>query len=271
MISLNLTIFNKEFLLRQVLDAIKQHTLGNYELVCVLDGCVDKSELILDTFIKENPQIATKKLYADNVFETKANNLAAKNSSGDYIIIIQDDMIMDEMGWNQRLLKPFNSFHDVFAVTARTAHNWQLNPRSNDIHDSNDRDDSWSDILFHTDHAHKMNLGRETFGVRDCVNRGPLAIRKDILDSVGGFDEIFSPQDMDDHDFCYRVFKKTGMVCGCYPIEFISCDEWGGTRENGIPKSWLLKANQKNVKIVWNRHQDLILNKVKIIENRKLS
>ena len=59
--------------------------------------------------------------YADNVFETKSNNIGLKEAIGKYVIIVQDDMIINEDGWNERLRKPFNAFDDVFAVTARTS------------------------------------------------------------------------------------------------------------------------------------------------------
>jgi hypothetical protein len=55
-------------------------------------------------------------------------------------------------------------------------------------------------------------------------------------------------------------------VVGCYWINFVSDVNWGGTRVNGQTSSWLLKSNQKNTKIVYQRHSEKIKNK--IIENR---
>ena len=37
------------------------------------------------------------------------------------IIIVQDDQLIKEKGWNTRMRKPFEAFDDVFAVTARTS------------------------------------------------------------------------------------------------------------------------------------------------------
>jgi glycosyltransferase involved in cell wall biosynthesis len=269
MISINLTIHNKDFLIDRVLNSIKQFTRSDYEIIIVLDGCNDNSEAIVNDFFQKNHNILHKILYTPNIFETKSNNLAAKNSCGEYIIIIQDDMIVNEEGWDKRLLKPF-VFDDIFAVTARTAHNWVVNDKSIHINDNFDRDDCWSDVIDHVEHANIHNLGRCTFGIRNCVNRGPLAIKKNIFDLMNGFDEEFYPQDSDDHDFCYRTYKKTGMMCGCYPINYISQDEWGGTRFNGQTKSWMLKANQKNSKILFNRHKEMMEDTKRIIENRKL-
>ena len=254
--SINVTVHNKGFLLEKVLNGIKNNTTGNYELVVVLDGCVDDSESIFDKFVASS-NISVKKLYAPNVFETKANNLAAKYSEGDYIIIVQDDMIIHEYGWNERMLKPIKSIQNVFAVTARTAHNWVLNHQSKDLHTSNFEGTRWADILFHTDHANRSNISRDTFAIRDSVNRGPLLLKHDVFKSLGYFDETFSPLDMDDHDLCYRAYKK-GYISGCYWIDYESKDEWGGTRENNAPKKWLLMSNYKNSKIVLERHRDLI-------------
>jgi len=178
-------------------------------------------------------------------------------------------MLIDEPDWNLRMRKPVESYTDVFAVTSRTAHNWVYNPQSVHQYMSENLDDCWCDILNHTDHAHSKNIDRETFAIRDSVNRGPLLLRHDIMQSLNYLDEEFAPQDMDDHDLCYRAYEKLGMKVGCYWIRVQSEDAWGGTRITGSPGKWLFKANHKNVKIVWQRHKDLILGQ-KHNENRIL-
>lgn len=269
MISINLTIHNKGFLLERVLDGIKINTIGPYELVTVLDGCSDESEIVLDKFINSNPNIKIKKIYAPNVFEVKANNIAAKNSEGDYIIIIQDDMIIKEYGWNLRMLKPINQFDDVFAVTSCTAHDWIFNSESKDFYSDYFDGSRWSDILLHTNHANRSNINRDTFAVRGSANRGPLLLTHSVFKSLNYFDEIFSPLDLDDHDLMYRAYKK-GYKSGCYWIYYESKIEWGGTRENGNSKKCILMSNFKNSKILFQRHADLICG-IKNNENRILT
>lgn len=254
MLSINLTIHDKDFLLEESLERIKKFTNGRYEIVAVLDGCKDGSENILDSFIKKNPQISVKKLIADDVFETKSNNIAAKNSSGDYIAIIQDDMLINEENWNTRMLKPLISFEDVFSVTSRCSHNWMINEKSEHINLEKIPDGVWSDILIHTDHADRNNTPRDVFEIRDSSNRGPLMINHLDFEKMGYFDEVFSPQDMDDHDLHYRVKKELGKVTGLYWIDYISDLHWGGSRENGKTRQWALDTNHKNQKIVYDRH-----------------
>ena len=132
--SIILTIHNKEFLINQVLDGIVKNTVGDYELIIVLDGCTDKSfDIVEDYFYgkDQNVLICT----TPDVFETKANNVGLKSAKGEYVIIVQDDMIIREKGWNLRMQKPFDAFEDVFAVTSRTCLLY-TSPSPRDAHES---------------------------------------------------------------------------------------------------------------------------------------
>jgi glycosyltransferase involved in cell wall biosynthesis len=267
--SIILTIHNKEWLVQQVLDGIVKNTRGDYELIIVLDGCTDKSfDVVEDYFYGKNHNVIIET--TPNVYETKANNVGLKSAKGKYVIIVQDDMIVKEDGWNLRMQKPFDAFDDVFAVTSRTAHDWEFNPNTKHLGMKEDLDNCWCDICIHTNHADSTNISRDTFAVRSSVNRGPLMINHEDLKKLNYLDEEFSPQDMDDHDLMYRMHKELNKVCGCYWIDFESKDEWGGTRVSGSPTSWLLKANHKNMKTFYNRHKDLIHSK-KQNENRRLT
>jgi glycosyltransferase involved in cell wall biosynthesis len=268
--SIVLTVHNKEFLLDKVLNGIQKNTIGEYELIIVLDGCIDRSCEIVEKFVNEYKSIPIKVLETPDIYETKANNVGIKEANGEYVIIVQDDMVIDEIGWNRRLEKPFNCFDDVFAVTARTSHNWIYNKDSKHIGMSEDLDDCYCDILIHCDHADKTNVPRDTFAVRGSVNRGPLMIKLDDLKTLNYLDEEYAPLDMDDHDLMFRARKELNKVCGCYWINYQSENEWGGTRINGSPAPWYLKSQHKNVKIFYDRYKDF-LDAYRIIENRKVS
>lgn len=259
MVSLILTVHNKDFLLQSVLDGIKNNTSLPYELIIVLDGCSDSSKAISEKFSDSRAKI--KIIETPDVFETKANNSGLKLASSEFVCVIQDDMVIKEPGWDSRMLSPFFKFGDVFAVTANCAHNWEINPSPSS------NNSGWSDLLFHCDHANRKTVSRDTFAVRQCVNRGPLLINHSDLIKMNYFDESFSPQDMDDHDLCFRMREKLGKSVGCYWIDYESDSFWGGTREAGQTKQWLLDSNRKNCKIVLDRHAESIKNK--IIDDRK--
>ena len=264
--SIILTIHNKDWLIDKVIQNIYQNTTGTYELIIILDGCTDNSEEVVYNNIKDDATV----LYAANVFETTANNMGLRRASADKVIIVQDDMVITEQGWNERLQKPFDKFDDVFAVTARMSHNWIFNPNSQHLGMKTNLDTCWCDIIDHVDHASKQHgLSRDTFAVRCSVNRGPLMIDHSDLEKLNYLDEEFAPQDMDDHDLCYRAYKKLNKIVGSYWIDYQSDDEWGGTRVTGQPAPWLFKAHHKNTKLFYERHQDLI-NTRRLIENREL-
>ena len=265
--SIILTIHNKGWLIDKVIQSIYKNTVGSYELIVILDGCTDNSEEI----VLENVNDDTTVLYAANVFETTANNMGFRRASGDKVIVVQDDMVIKEEGWKQRLQKPFNEFNDVFAVTARLSHNWIFNPNTQHLGMKEDLDTCWCDIVDHVDHAGRVHgLTRDTFAVRCSVNRGPLMIDHIDLQRLNYLDEAYAPQDMDDHDLCYRAYKQLDKIVGAYWIDYESQDFWGGSRVSGGPAPWLFKAHHKNTKLFYERHKDLI-NTRRLIEHRGLT
>ena len=267
--SLILTVHNKGWLIGKVIDGIVNNTVGDYELIIVFDGCEDNSEEVALKAL-EGTDVDYQTLTAPNVFETTANNLGLKHATGEYAIIIQDDMIIKEDGWNRRMQKPFNKFDDVFAVTARTAHNYIPNPNSQHVNMEENLDTDWCDILQSVDEADSSNIPRDTFAVRSTVNRGPLMIDLEDLKTLNYLDEAYAPQDMDDHDLMYRAWKELKKVCGCYWIKMQSENDWGGTRINGSPAPWLFKAHHKNTKIFYGRNKDVLSDR-RIVVNRKVS
>lgn len=269
--SIILTVNNKAWLIDQVIEAIYNNTVDPFELIVVLDGCTDNSEEVVTKHLRSNGKI----FYTPDVYETIANNVGLKNATGEYVIIVQDDMIVNEVGWDQRLRKPILTFPDIFAVTARTAHSWAINYASSMINDRTPAETRplWEcpegqDIIIPIDLANRENMDRQTFAIRQSVNRGPLMIKHDDLRSLNYLDEVFAPFEMDDHDLCYRAQKQLGKFAGSYWIDFISELEWGGTRKPET-QPILLRAANKNAKILFERHEDLINRR--IIENRHLS
>lgn len=249
--SINITIHNKEFLLNEMLFRIYEYTTGTYEIVFVLDGCQDKSEeILLDNIRKYSARkIKTSVIYADNVFESKANNLAAKKSTGEYIIIVQDDMLINEFGWNERLLLPFKKFDDVFGITANCAHNWIVDKNSHDhlITDNTYLNHRWATTLKHIDHANKDTIiDRNCFAIRQCVNRGPLALNHQDFAKLNYFDDSYK-QDLDEHDLCFRMRDKIQKEVGFFHVDWFTEPRFGGTRdEEGKTKQWVFEGYHKN-------------------------
>lgn len=230
MISIELTIHNKAELVNQVLwGIISNASRAVNELVIVLDGCTDSSDQKVEDVrlsLEElgiRPDIEWKVLETPDVFETLANNEGLRycNKKNDYVVIVQDDCIINEPGFDLILMMPYIAFPGaIFAVSGRKAHN----NRTIDGNGTIEHVD-----LIGEEHG---NLSFGEFVCRDVCIRGPLMIRLPYFrDMMGLFPEKYAPYTLDDHASCYLAKKKYGLSSGVTPIRFESRPEWGTTRQ----------------------------------------
>jgi glycosyltransferase involved in cell wall biosynthesis len=236
-----LTTHNKEDMIEPVCYGIINNISElTKEIIVVFDGCVDKTEEIVKSILNDLT-IKIKYVYTDDVFELKANNAGLKEVTSDYVILIQDDMIIKEKDFDKRMLKPFITFDDVFAVTSQTAHNNKISGGSVVTIDSADRREGYP---------------RDKFAVREIANRGPLMYDYKDLIKLNFYDEYLSPNSYDDHDISYRAYKELGKVSGLYWIEYDSDPSWGTGRQKN--QSIHNDAHYRNSRIIVKRHSDVL-------------
>ena len=267
-ISIILTIHNKEVLAHQVVSSIlKNASTAVRELIIIFDGCTDRSEEYAMAAIAEHPRdIRLIIEYAPDVFETRANNIGLKKSSCEYSLLIQDDMVMKEIDFDLRLIKPLTSFSDCFATSGRAAHNNEIafarRRKLRDYFTPRRETVIFTDLV-----GRENNLGRNVFGIRDVVNRGPLMVDNMRLEQLNYLDDAFAPYIYDDHDLCLRAFRQFGWLCGSYVIDYQSENEWGSTRQKNA--HIYRAALRKNEQLLIERYRDL-LSGPKHNENRLL-
>jgi glycosyltransferase involved in cell wall biosynthesis len=236
-----LTTHNKENMIKDVCYGIINNIseLTN-EIIVVFDGCVDKTEEIVKEVLSQT-SVSVKYVYTDDVFELRANNAGLREVTSDYVILVQDDMIIKEKDFDKRMLKPFITFNDVFAVTSQTAHNNQIDKGTIITINSADRREGYP---------------RDKFAVREIANRGPLMYNYKDLTKLNFFDEYLAPNSYDDHDISYRAYKELGKVSGLYWIDYDSEPSWGtGRQKNQTIHS---NAHHRNSRIIVERHSDVL-------------
>ena len=271
--SIILTVHNQERIIPQILKGIEDNTEGSYELIVICDGCTDGSQDEVVKYLQDSEIENKTVVNTDDIFENRANNVGLRLAQGKYAIIVQDDQLIKEKGWNTRMHKPFEAFDDVFAVTARTAHNLILNPNSRHLGEKEHRDDCWCDILDNVDIAEQRTMSRDVFAVRGSANRGPLMVNMADMRKLNYFDEEFAPQQLDDHDLMFRMRKKLKKVCGCYWIDFESDPSWGASRKDttGFSEANPINArsHHKNSKLFHKRYKKYY-DEYRIVEDREL-
>ena len=247
-----LTTHNKESLIERVSMGILENISElTKQIVVVFDGCVDNTELITKNIFKDfNGKLDY--VYTDDVFELKANNAGLKMVESDYVILVQDDMVIKEKDFDLRMLKPFQEFSDVFAVTSQTAHNNRIINGGLHVDNPADRRTGWS---------------RDSFAIREIANRGPLMYDYSDVVSLNYFDEHLCPNSYDDHDISYRAYEKLGKVSGLYWIDYDSDPSWGTGRQKNV--DFHNKAHSRNSKIIIDRYHHLLNGEIKN-ENREL-
>lgn len=249
-----LSIYNQEKLIERVLYGIFKNTTTPFNLILVFDGCTDRTEIRAIKYIKRYKPKILRKLIIDhalNVYETKANNIGFKKAEEEYMITLQDDMVINEYGWERRLTYPLRKSDDIIAVSSRTAQDVGL---IEDIQDQN---------YFINQVSRELNsLPRNIFAIRDSINRGPVAFNMQHLRAMNYLNENYAPSDLDDADLCLRAWKERGLRCGAFWIDYISKRGWGKARakdssmynHNHIPQNALTLKND---------HEDYINSKIK--------
>ena len=241
--SVILTVWNQERLIDQTLRALLNHTREWWELVVVFDQCRDQSisivKNIVQTFINQcnqpmtcrNPHLVHIRLInqISDVAETTANNIGMRASHTDtaYFILIKDDTVVRQNGWNSLLAIPLRLWTDVFSVSGRCAHDfWSIGN-----HGSIGRCGVDVDSPLWMSCAERSN-----FYVRDSGNRGPLLLHAARTRLLGYLDEKNYWLGDDDHDLNFRAFASNRWVAGFQPLDFDAPLEFGGTRRKvGIP------------------------------------
>jgi len=242
-----MSIFNQESLIERVLYGIFRNTTTPFNLILVFDGCTDRTEPRAMKYIEKHRPENLKEIkvtHAPNVYETRANNIGFKMVEEDYMITLQDDMVINELGWEIRLTYPLRVFDDVLAVGSRMAQ---------DIKSIGQDGHNYINVVS----RETKNHPRDLFAVRDVINRGPVAFSMKHLRSMGYFNENYAPSDLDDADLCLRAWRDKKLKVGAYWIDYISKFEWGKARADdstmGVKKS--ISVNAEKIK---NDHSDYL-------------
>jgi len=243
-ISVCLTIYNQEPIINFVANSIVANVSKNVkEIICVFDGCTDKSEEITKN-IFDNSDIPTKYFITDDVWEVKANNLSFKNASCPYILTIQDDMMLLEENFDQRLIKPFDHISNLLGVTARNAQDEYIQDGK---------------LLYKNVAGEDENSPWDHLYVRDVIVRGPIIFDHTKLAELDYLNEEFAPIYGDDYDLCFRALVEKEYVVGAYRAKYKSPEAWGTCRKHDSHKrNIFINSAMKNENMIMQRYADIM-------------
>ena len=261
-----LTVHNKEKTIKRILKNLFKNTSKvSAKIIIILDGCTDKTYKKVNEFILNNSSFyKIQIIYADDIWETKANNLGLREVTTEYATIIQDDMLIKQKNWDKTLINYFKKY-DLFAVSGRAAHDFRfVNGKLEVINIFGREYPLSSNNFFGRFVARVLRVFKfywiykyfNLFSKRLIVNRGPLMLKMSKAKDLDFFDEQFAPFELDDIDLCCRAFKKFGLLSGANPIYYVELN--GSKKNNLISQNMSKKCILKNSKILFKRHNDLV-------------
>ena len=204
-------------------DSIINNTdMSNIEIIIIANGCPQPfMRMFLDDITKDDTKSIKYFWFDEALGATKALNEGIKNSSGDIIILLNQDVILLANNWLPMLIDPFE--------------NPEIGLTGPMLDDTSNLDGSF--ILFF------------------CV-----AIRKKVIDDIGLLDEIFNPGGFEDIDFSIRA-ERVGWKLLRVPhnVDVIGINEGfqGGFPIYHIEQhgDWMTSETyEKNEKIIQKRY-----------------
>jgi len=223
-ISIIMPIYNQESIIeKNILSIFKCTTELSYELILILDSCSDATESVIMKMIRDYPlpTLLVRILVLKSLtplFETAADNLGFICSTGKFILEIQADMEMTEVGYNMKLLKPFSIYSEILGISGRCCHGLTTNEGIGKLGEL-------------VENALPEYIDRNAFYIGETCNRGPLMLDNEKLRTLGYLDEKNYFLDNSDHDLFARAYSEKGWVCGYCPIDYSSPLVNGSTRK----------------------------------------
>jgi len=181
-ISVVVPCYNSENTLEKCIDALlKQNYSDNFEILMVDDGSKDKTAEI----IKKNKRI--KYIFQKNSGPAKARNNGWKHANGDIVVFTDSDCV-SEKDWLKEITKPFNANPRIGAVGG--AYDKTINSNS-----------LLANLIGEEIKFRYQNIGKYT----DAHGSYSLAVKKEVLEKIKGFNEFYPVATAEDWDLCYKI------------------------------------------------------------------
>lgn len=160
---------------------------GTMEVIIVANGCTDGTiEYLQNRNVNSNGTIVKLLQFPEPLGYTRAANEGIKVSRGEYVVLLNNDVVVYDKDWLEKLSEPFVTVTDK----------------------GYDSDGILRDIYFR-----KSNVGEtgallrksHVEGLEDFIIGFCSMIPRKVLNEVGLMDEQFSPGGMDDADLSIRI------------------------------------------------------------------
>ncbi len=247
-----ITIHNKEYMLREVLQHVLMCCRGDSHVYAVLDGCTDNSETVVDTLVGEYGKVPLIKVHTPDVHELRAINAglkAARQDGEGYNIILQDDVMLADLEIEEKVKHLYAwAGDDLGFISFRLGLNFKKNwGRSDEPFPFKDKvENAYGHGL---PDAQVLLPGQ--FAYRAIPIKSPICIPSWLIREIGLPDERLAP--WDDAGYAARSLKA-GYKNGVFALRFYSKLEWGTTRQSSNKQNQHTQG--KNMPLIRELYRD---------------
>lgn len=187
-VSIVIPVYNRSSLIRDVIGALLEQTYQPFEIIIVDDGSTDNTSAVVSSY-------PIRYFYQKNRGPASARNRGFRESKGDIVAFIDSDCVARK-DWLENLVKGFDS-PEVGAVAG-----------SYDIANP----ESLLSRLIHEEIKWRHSGFKRYIRAFGSYN---VAIKREVFEKVGGFDESYRTASGEDNDLSYRILKAG------YKIRFV--------------------------------------------------
>lgn len=189
MASIVVPVYNAARTIKKCLESLVSQTFEDYEIIVVDNGSNDGSFSLIDKFIKDHPEREIKLIKEEKRGPSEARNKGIKYSSGEIVAFTDSDCVADSK-WLQNIIGAFDD-EKIGAVAGNIR---GYNP-SNLIEKFL--------CIFTLRGLEEERIFSEYTLFEGGFPTANLAVRKNLLKEIGGFQSLKYGED---HDLCARLY-----------------------------------------------------------------
>lgn len=188
--------YNGKKWLKDYFNSIKKQTYKNFEIIFVDNGSVDGSV----EFIKKNYPKTVLIENSENYAIAKGNNIGIKRAKGDYILLLNNDVIVGK-DYLLELVEGFEKLPQASIIQSKIV--LMQNPEILDSCGS-----FWTDtgFIYHYGNLKKAEQKKYNIPLRIFSGKSAsMIIKRDVIDKIGIYDDLYWGY-YEETDHCHRAW-----------------------------------------------------------------
>ena len=176
------------------------------------------------------------KNYGYSIGINKGIKYAIKKYNPDYLLFLNNDMLIVDGLWIKKMLEPFNFSKKIMSVGCNL-----IFPDGKLQYDGI-RNFSRIFLPFEVS-ARRYPTYENKWGIVFVGIGAPMIVRKEVVDSVGYFDPTFTPSSSEEIDYLVRIREAGYINAYCYDTKVIHFLSLTWKRFPNFYRFWLIKRN----------------------------